>query len=47
MFSGGGNGTSIVQVFAGAFGVPVGATIPLKTSMSCVFQQRDMLLTCY
>lgn len=47
MFGGWENVTSIVQVFAGAFGVPGGAIILLKTSMSCVFQQRDMLLTCY
>lgn len=45
VFSGWQNGTSTAQVFAGAFGVPGGAIIPLKTLMSCVFQQRDMLLT--
>lgn len=45
VFSGWENGTSTAQAFAGAFGVLGGAIISLKTLMSCVFQQRDMLIT--
>lgn len=36
---------SVAQVFAGAFGVPGGAIIPVKTLMNGVFRQREILLT--
>lgn len=36
---------SIAQAFAGAFGVPGGAIIPVKTLMNGLFQQREILLT--
>lgn len=45
VFNGWENGTSTAQAFAGAFGVPGGAIIPLKTLMSCVFQQRHVINT--
>lgn len=36
---------STAQVFPGAFGVPGGAIVPVKTLLNGVFQQRDILFT--